>query len=63
MQEENKRTSIGALWKKTSQKGEEYLVGEINGQNVVIFTNKDKKEKQPDYRVYPRKPKEETQNN
>jgi uncharacterized protein (DUF736 family) len=55
---------IGALWKKTSAKGTVFLSGKINGQAVVIFANRDKKnDKQPDYRVLlsKRRAEEETQ--
>jgi len=52
--------SIGALWKKTGQKGE-YMTGEVevNGvkQRIVVFKNSYKeKENQPDYRILASKP-------
>jgi uncharacterized protein (DUF736 family) len=51
---------IGALWLKKSAKGTAFLSGKINGQNVVVFKNKSKKEgdKQPDYRVLLSQPRE-----
>jgi len=43
---------IGALWKKVGKAGT-FLTGKINGEPVIIFSNKNKKnENQPDYRVY-----------
>ena len=53
--------SIGALWKKTGQKGE-YMTGEVevNGvkQRIVVFKNSYKEKKtQPDYRIRERKPR------
>ena len=51
---------IGALWKKTSGKGTAYLSGKIDGRQVVVFVNKDKKsDKHPDYRVLLSRPKEQ----
>jgi len=62
--------SIGALWKRTSRKGVEYLAGDVkvDGKTIklVVFENGTKKEpKHPDYKVFlsePREapPKEET---
>ena len=50
---------IGALWMKVSQnKGQKYMTGHIETElegkiDVVIFTNKDKKnDKAPDFRIY-----------
>ena len=50
---------IGALWLKTSAKGD-YMTGTINGEPVVLFRNTFKEEgsKQPDWRVLKSKPKE-----
>lgn len=43
--------SIGALWVKTSSKGE-YLTGTVNGVRVVCFKNTKKtSDKQPEWRV------------
>lgn len=49
-------TKLGALWKKTSQKGEVLMSGEIeiNGvkTKIVVFKNSHKEqEKQPDYNI------------
>ncbi len=43
---------VGALWIKTSARGE-YMTGNINGEPVVIFRNERKPEgsKAPDWRV------------
>jgi len=54
---------IGALWKKTSAAGKEYMSGEIeiNGEKIkiVCFSREDKKsEKEPDYDILKSKPKE-----
>lgn len=51
---------LGALWVKTSGRGE-YMTGTINGQPVVVFRN-DRKvagSNQPDWRVMRPKPKED----
>lgn len=49
---------IGALWEKTSAKGD-YMTGTINGDRVVLFRNTRKaNEKAPDWRVMKSKPKE-----
>lgn len=47
---------LGALWKRTSKSGEEYMTGtiQIDGKAIELrlFPNKYKKnEKQPDYRI------------
>lgn len=50
---------LGALWEKTSARGD-FMTGTINGQAVVVFKN-DKKtpgSKQPDWRVLKAKPRE-----
>lgn len=51
---------IGALWAKTSAKGE-YLSGEINGVRVVCFRAQKKSEKSPDWRVLKAQPRAEGQ--
>lgn len=49
---------LGALWVKTSERGE-YMTGTINGVNVVCFPNTRKTAaKQPDWRVLKSKPRE-----
>jgi hypothetical protein len=52
---------LGALWIKTSARGE-YMTGTIDGQPVVVFRNDKKAEgsKQPDWRVMKPKPRTET---
>jgi hypothetical protein len=50
---------LGALWEKTSARGD-FMTGTIGGQAVVVFKN-DKKtpgSKQPDWRVLKAKPRE-----
>lgn len=43
---------IGALWENEGKKGK-YLSGNVQGVNVVIFTNGYKKEgKHPDWIIY-----------
>ncbi|MFA5185361.1 MAG: hypothetical protein WC551_02650 [Patescibacteria group bacterium] len=49
-------TKLGALWKKTSQKGEVFMSGEIeiDGKKtkIVVFKNSHKEqEKHPDYNI------------
>lgn len=48
---------IGALWQKTSARGD-YMAGTVNGVKVVVFKNTRKSsEKHPDWRVLKSKPK------
>lgn len=50
---------IGALWEKVSKKEEKYLTGTVNGEKVIIFSNRNKNSSnQPDYRVYKQEPRE-----
>jgi len=52
-----KNEKIGALWVKSSDRGD-YMTGEVNGVKVVVFTNSFKQDdKHPDYVVYKSKPK------
>lgn len=55
---------LGALWVKTSKKGTQYMSGviEVNGvkQQIVCFANKKTKDTQPDYRIMPSEPRENT---
>ena len=58
----SEKKDIGALWKKTSQKGKEFFSGviTINGEKhqIVIFPNDYKKEdKHPDYKIFPSTPR------
>ena len=50
---------LGALWTRTSAKGE-YLSGEINGVRVVCFRAKKASEKSPDWRVLKAQPRAES---
>ena len=44
---------IAALWKNTSQKGEDYLSGNLGrGRLLVLKNNYKDKENHPDYKVY-----------
>ena len=55
----NKDDKIGALWVKTSERGD-YMTGEINGQKIVVFTNGYKQsDKHPDYVIYKSRPRGE----
>jgi uncharacterized protein (DUF736 family) len=49
---------IGALWVRTSAKGD-YMTGEINGVKVVCFRNKSDHDKAPAWRVLKSKPRED----
>jgi uncharacterized protein (DUF736 family) len=50
---EKSRESVGALWKKTSRRGTQYLSGMINGVAIVVFPVTDKRGPQsPDYRIF-----------
>jgi hypothetical protein len=53
--------SIGALWNQEGKKtGTKYLLGNItiNGVTtpIIVFTNNYKEGKQPDYKIYEKKP-------
>lgn len=50
---------LGALWVKTSSRGE-YMTGTINGVKVVVFKNdrKGDNEKAPDWRVLKSTPRD-----
>ena len=49
---------IGALWLKEAKSGTKYFSGIINGENIVIFKNNNKRlEKHPDYIVLKSEPK------
>ena len=46
---------LGALWKRQAQNGgSTYLAGNLNGNGVVVFSNRNKGDnpKAPDYIVY-----------
>ena len=47
---------LGALWIKTSPKGD-YMTGTINGVAVVVFRNERKTGQQPDWRVLKSRPR------
>lgn len=59
---ENKNPDYrGSLWQR-EHKGDMYFSGVINNENVVIWKNKNKKEKNsPDFYIFKSKPKEEKQ--
>jgi len=58
-QGEANREKLGALWKKTSRKGTTFLSGTINGQRVVIFKAREKRnDKSPDFEVFLSRPAE-----
>ncbi len=48
---------LGALWLKTSARGE-YMTGTINGVNVVCFPAKKTSDKSPAWRVLKSKPRD-----
>ena len=53
----NKDDKLGALWLKSSAKGE-YFSGEVNGQAIVVFPNGYKQsEKHPDWIIYKSQPR------
>jgi uncharacterized protein (DUF736 family) len=54
----DKADKLGALWQRTSAKGD-YFTGEINGVKVVVFANSYKTdEKHPDWVVWKSKPRD-----
>jgi len=55
---EKKEDDMGALWIKSSARGE-FMTGTIGGVAVVCFRNDGKTGKQPDWRVLKSKPREE----
>lgn len=63
---ENK--DLGALWVRSTAKGDKYLTGTISIEGkafkIVVFKNGFKKaENQPDWRIYESKPKPELNEN
>ena len=51
---------IGALYEKTSAKGNRYFVGRLNGARLLMFVNQDKKsEQEPDWLLYVQERNEE----
>jgi uncharacterized protein (DUF736 family) len=51
---------IGALWINQDKNGNDYMMGNIGGKKVIIFSNRNKKEsKHPDWIVYPQQSREE----
>ncbi len=49
---DNRENERGALWNKTSGRGMDFMTGTINGERVVAFWNKDKKNpNEPDLRI------------
>lgn len=56
---EKRDQAIGALWVRVSQSGQRYMTGKIDGVgDVVVFENKQKSGKQPDWRVLKRQPRD-----
>ena len=48
---------LGGLWLRTSKKGTKFFSGTINGERVVIFKAREKRnEKSPDYEVFRSEP-------
>jgi len=44
---------LAGVYEKTSQKGNKYFVGRLNGARLLMFANTDKKdEKDPDWLLY-----------
>ena len=56
MNDKPKDNSIGALWKKTSVKGQDYYTGNIKIDDkevqIVVFENKSDNEKAPTLKIY-----------
>ena len=51
------KDDCGAIWVKTSRKGDEYLSLTVNGEYYVAFKNEyKKKDSQPDWRILPSEP-------
>lgn len=62
-----KQKEVGVLWSKTSNKGMSFMSGtiEIEGKKVevVAFLNSNKKNpKEPDWRLYESRPREQQEN-
>ena len=62
MGQQQKKKDIGAIWKKTSKGGLEFMSGvlELNGEKheIVIFANTYKeRDNQPDFKIYPSTPR------
>lgn len=61
MAKTEKRSTIGALWKQKTKKGDVYFTGRLNDTDIVIFKNgfqKEQKEGAPDYLMYESVPME-----
>jgi len=59
VQGEANREKLGALWKRTSKKGTSFLSGTINGERVVVFKAREKRnDNSPDYEVFKSRPAE-----
>lgn len=58
-QQQRNPDELGALWIKSSSRGE-FMTGTINGQPVVVFRNDRKREgsNAPDWRVLKSKPQD-----
>lgn len=56
MNSENMENSVGALWKKTKNKGDsklqKYFVGKMDNIAVLLFENKKLDKNDPDFLVY-----------
>lgn len=49
----------GALWEKTTKKGDTFLSGIIGGKKIVAFRNSYKQGNQPDWNVFPEQSREQ----
>lgn len=56
---EKDEREIGALWVRVSKGGTRFMSGKINGEDVVLFENKNKQGKQPDWRVLKSEPRDD----
>jgi len=51
---EEKRKSVGAIWKKMTKNGEGYFSIDLDGKKYVAFRNDYMiKDTAPDYKIYP----------
>lgn len=54
----DKQESIGAIWKRKTKNGKEYLYISLNDEIYTAWKNDYKKEnKHPDYKIYPQQPR------
>lgn len=53
MQDKQPMVKLAGLYEKTSQKGNRYFIGRLNGARLLMFANQNKQtDKDPDWFLY-----------